>query len=49
MKRSRRGISKKNKPKDLKRVTKMNGDRIWITNGKTYKNLRDVPDVKEKE
>jgi len=47
MKHSGRHISKKNKPKDLKRVTLADGTRVWRANGTYYPTLRSVPDVKE--
>jgi len=46
MKRSSRKISKKNKPKDLRRITKPDGARVWIAAGKEYKTLKAVPNVK---
>lgn len=42
MKKGNRGISKKNMPKDLKRITKENGQRVWVTGGKEYASLAEV-------
>lgn len=45
MKNNKRGISKKNMPKDLKRVTNKDGKRVWITDGKEYASLAEVNDA----
>jgi len=34
--------SKKNMPKDLRRITKKDGKRVWITGGKEYESLAQV-------
>lgn len=47
MKRSGRHISKKNKPKDLKRITLPDGTRTWVSGGVYYKTLREVPNIKK--
>jgi hypothetical protein len=43
MKKSKSRLPKKSRPKDLKRITNVQGERVWITDGKEYKSLADVP------
>ena len=45
MKRKRTRPSKKNMPKDLKRITNKQGLRVWVTGGKEYRTLREVAHV----
>lgn len=42
MKRSKSKVSKKNMPKDLKRITNKDGKRVWVTGGKEYASLSEV-------
>lgn len=44
-KNSSRGISKKNMPADLKRITNGSGKRVWITGGREYNTLAEVRDA----
>lgn len=34
--------SKKNMPKDLRRVTNRSGKRVWVTGGKEYESLAQI-------
>jgi len=34
--------SKKNMPKDLKRITNRSGKRVWVTGGKEYESLNQI-------
>lgn len=45
MKRSKRSISKKYMPKDLKRITNKDGRRVWTTGGKEYSSLAEIKDI----
>lgn len=45
MKKSTRKVSKKNMPKDLKRVTNKEGKRVWVTGGKEYASLAEINDA----
>jgi hypothetical protein len=45
MKNSTRKVSKKNMPKDLKRVTNKEGKRVWVTGGKEYASLAEINDA----
>lgn len=47
MKHDTRNSSKKNKPRDLKRVRNKQGIRVWVTGGKEFRTLREVPDIKK--
>jgi len=42
VKNSNRKVSKKNMPKDLKRITNKNGKRVWTTGGKEYTSLAEI-------
>lgn len=44
-KRKTRKISKKNMPKDLRRITNKQGKRVWVTGGKEYATLNEVNDT----
>ncbi len=45
MKKNTRKISKKNMPKDLKRITNKDGKRVWVTGGKEYASLAQVNEL----
>lgn len=45
MARRRNGIAKRNRPRDLKRITNARGERVWITGGKEYATLAQVNDA----
>jgi hypothetical protein len=42
MKHSNRKVSKKNMPRDLKRITNKEGKRVWVTGGREYASLTEI-------
>ena len=42
MKQDKRKISKKHMPKDLRRITKPDGTRVWVTGGREFKSLAEL-------